>query len=187
MAATFSIESTVQDFLDRRDTSADFLGLLAGMYGLSGCSQSRISQALRGARPFGFEHESLRTLVLDLDAYCESVAPIPVALKRPAAIKQLLDEFRAKKQEEQALIRPCYVIEFNNHTLFQGFVDGECRASYVSTDAVAIKDEAVANAAAGLLNDCGKKCRPVPVRRRTTEARMARTLKDLGFTTIDAN
>src|SRR5882762_4927610 len=102
MAATFSIECTLQDVMDRRDMSADFLGLLAAMYSISGSSQSRISQALRGARAFTFEHEPLRTLVQDIDDYCRSVEPVPVALKKPALVKQLLDEFLAKKKQEQA-------------------------------------------------------------------------------------
>src|SRR5467141_1273524 len=140
MAATFSIESAVQDVMDRREMSADFLGLLAAMYSISGSSQSRISQALRGARPFTFEHEPLRVLVQDLDEYCESVAPVPVSLKKPALIKTLLDEFLAKKRKEQALIRPCYVIEFDDQRLFQGFVDDECKRTTVSADAAVIKD-----------------------------------------------
>src|SRR5882762_7370164 len=135
MAATFSIECTLQDVMDRRDMSADFLGLLAAMYTISGSSQSRISQALRGARPFTFEHEPLRVLVQDLDTYCESVAPVPVSLKKPALIKTLLDEFLVKKKQEQALIHSCYVIEFDNQELFQGFVDEECRRTRLTTDA----------------------------------------------------
>jgi hypothetical protein len=182
MAATYSIESAVQGVMDRRDMSADFLGLLAGMYGLSGSSQLRISQALRGARPFTFEHEPLRVLVQDLDAYCESVAPVPVSLKKPALIKPLLDEFIAKKREEQALIHPCYVIEFDNQELFQGFVDGECKRTTVSAEAAAIKDAVTADAAASLLTDLGNRCHPVLVRRRVTEGQMARSLRDLGFT-----
>src|SRR5882762_3715431 len=122
MAATFSIESAVQDVMDRRDMSADFLGLLAATYSISGSSQSRISQALRGARPFTFEHEPLRTLVQDIDDYCRSVEPIPVALKKPSVVKALLDDFLLNKKQEQALVRACYVIEFDNQELFRGFV-----------------------------------------------------------------
>jgi hypothetical protein len=127
MASTFSIESAVEAVMDRRDMSADFLSLIAAMYNINGASQSRISQALRGAKAFNNEHEPLRALVQDIDEFCRSLEPIPVLLKRPAIIKPLLDEFITKKKQEQALIRPVFIIEFDNQELFQGFVDGECR------------------------------------------------------------
>jgi|GEM_PF-6272354 len=176
--ATYSIEGLTQKLIDQRGASAEFLGHLAKLYNISGASQSRISQALRGVNPFAYEHESFRVLVQNLEEYLISVEPIPVRLVNPALIKMLLDEYLKQKKQEDALIYPCYVIEFNdNQELFAGFVDGVCQRTRVSADAIAIRDQGTANTAASLLGNC----HPVLVRRRITEARMARTLQELGF------
>src|ERR1700730_116446 len=126
MVASLSIEADIISNKARWDFTDTFLGELGALYGHPGSSQSRINQALREVNPFTHEHEPLRTLVRDLDAYCQSVAPIPVALKKPALIKQLLDEFL--KTRKDILVHSCYVIEFtDDHSLFEGMRDGVAR------------------------------------------------------------
>jgi hypothetical protein len=176
--ATYSTEGYVQRLIDHRGASPEFLGHLSKLYNISGTSQSRISQALRGVNPFTNEHEPFRALVQNVEEFLISVEPLPIALVNPSLIKMLLDEYIERKKQEDALIRPCYVIEFNdNQELFAGFVDGICQRTRVSTDAVAIKDQTTANAAASLLGNC----RSVLVRKRLVESQMARTLQELGF------
>jgi hypothetical protein len=178
--ATYSIEGHVQRLIDERGASAEFLGQLSKLYNISGASQSRISQALRGVNGFTFEHDGFRILVQNLEEFLVSMEPVPVALKNPQLIKRLLDGYLEKKDQEQALIRSCFVIEFDNQELFAGFVDGVCQRTRVSEDALAIKDQATASAAAGLLG----RCRSVSVRKRVTEGQMACSLPDLGFKSV---
>jgi len=167
--------------MDRRDISGQFLGDLAALYNLSGSSQTRISQALREQKAFGSEHETLRMLVEDIDSYCKSVEPIPVAFKKAVVIKGLLDEFRSK--EEPSLIYPAYVVEFvDDRTLFQGMQEGKCRRTSINSDAAPIRDKQTAEAAVTLLETMGHFCRSTFVRVRTTESRLAKALADLGFT-----
>jgi hypothetical protein len=151
MFATHSIEGYTQRLIDERGASAEFLGHLSKLYNISGASQSRISQALRGTNPFTHEHEPFRILVQSLEGFLASVEPLPIALRDSALIKKILDEYVETKQAAEALIRPCFIIEFDNQELFAGVVDGKPTRSRDNQTAIAIRDEAVANEAVKLL------------------------------------
>ncbi len=180
MAGTYSIEWTVQSIKSKRDFTDYFLGELAALYGIPGSSQTRISQGLRGVNPFSPEHEPLRTLVQDLDAYCESVAPIPVSLRRPVLIKQLLDAFL--KTRQVLLVRPVYVVEFtDDHSLLEGVQDNVVRRTLNGANAAPIRDRETAAAVVDVLDKMGYRCVAHPTRMRLAESRIADSLKALGF------
>lgn len=101
-SATLSVENRTLDVMNRRDFTAPFLSALAFQYGLSGLSQPRLSQAFSGMKPLGNESATqLWSLVQDIDDFCHSVRPIPVSLKNPLVVKELLDDFRAKKKAQE--------------------------------------------------------------------------------------
>lgn len=104
-----SIENKIQEFITVRDTSADFVSGLAHVAGIDGASSSRLSQANRG-RPLSAETAGpLGKLLDDVDAWVESLRPIPIALRNPVVILNLVTEFKAR-QEENARPVPFDVI-----------------------------------------------------------------------------
>jgi hypothetical protein len=89
-----STENQILQTMTGLDMSAEFLGLLAGLHDMTGFSQPRISQALRGAKLF--EHDKgvvLLKLVQEVEQLV-SEFNVPVSLTDPAVIKQRLDERR---------------------------------------------------------------------------------------------
>jgi hypothetical protein len=97
MLAVHSIEKKISDAMARLNVSAEFLGQLTSLYGISGLSQPRISQALRGAKPFEtVKGEQLLTLIQEITELCET-SDVPVSLVNPALIKDKLDQRRAFK------------------------------------------------------------------------------------------
>jgi hypothetical protein len=146
MNATYSVESKIQNFMTLRDTSADFIAGAAQIEGISGASSSRLSQAFRG-RPLPIETAApLERMIDDLDRFCASVYPIPVSLRNPVVIMDLVNDFR-KRREHMSRPIPFGVVLIGP-MLFKQIVSGEIETTTSYEDCAAFKDISVAHAAA---------------------------------------
>jgi hypothetical protein len=125
--ATFSVENRVQEVMGRRDFTVPFLAALAFQYGYSGFSQPRLSQAFSNMKPLENEKaQELWSLVQDIDDFCQSVRPIPVSLKNPLVVKELLDNFRAKKKaQEEEFMTYTWALRMDPYSFFKTLRDGE--------------------------------------------------------------
>jgi len=154
MNATYSVEAKIQNFMTLRDTSADFVAGAAQLEGIGGASSSRLSQAFRG-RPLPAETAvPLAKLVDDVEAYCASMHPVPIALRNPVVIMELVNNFR-KRREKQSRPVPFAVI-FIGPALFKQIVSGRVETTTDFQECCAFKDVLVASATARLLNDMGQ-------------------------------
>jgi hypothetical protein len=182
MAATHSVETKIENFGRLRDCSASFISPLAQLHGIPNTSQARISQALSGARPLPEETAGpLSRLLDDLEGLCRSLDPVPIALKNPVKIKELLDSFR-RRRDEQARPTPFAVI-FVGSKLFKRINQGEIETTHSFEDCAAFRDGVVANLAAKVLD--GKTNEFLRVAPINTEVRAAETifskLHEFGF------
>jgi hypothetical protein len=148
MGATLSIETKVQNFLTLRDCSADFISSLAQLHGIPGASSSRLSQAFRGRDLPEETAKPLGQMIDDLESYCRSVSPVPVALRNAVTIKSLLDDFRRDAQ-----VRPIpFTVIVIGSQLFKSISSGQVETTTDYQDCAAFENFLVARAAAQLLN-----------------------------------
>ena len=104
--STYSIEGRTKRLMDSRGASAEFLAGLATASGVTGASQSRISQALRGYNPFNTaEHQAFGELVDNLEAFLVSVHPLPILLRDPGLVAILVEEFIETRQIKAQVVR----------------------------------------------------------------------------------
>jgi hypothetical protein len=121
-------------------------------------------------------------LVDDVNDYCRSVAPVPVALRDPNEIKPLLDGFR--KQREQASQRPtAFFVIFVGGLLFKRIVEGTIETTHSYNECAAFSDIVAARKAGMILDSMDTV--GIRVTRITNEIRKPETisnqLADLGF------
>lgn len=185
MTASLSVERKIQNFIDLRETSADFISSLAALHGISGASTSRLYQAMRDStRSLPAETAiPLGKLIDDLEKYCASVHPIPVALRNAVLINELLDNFR-KSHEGQVDLRPTpFNIVLVGGRPFKRITDGQVETVDDYESCAAFKDFAIARDAARLLDgmsQIGVRFTSVTNQRRAPETFTSR-LADLGF------
>jgi hypothetical protein len=87
MYAKYSAEARIQERMRSLEISNDFLAVLAGI------PSSRLSLAFRAIKPLSnSDGERLLSLLSELEALAERAAPIPVAFKNPALIRDLIKE-----------------------------------------------------------------------------------------------
>ncbi len=179
--ATCSIETKIQNFLNLRDTSAEFISSLAQLHDISGASTSRLSQAFRGRDLPEETAKPLGQMIDDLESYCQSMAPVPIALRNAVTIKTLLDSFR-RRRDEQVKPTPFAVI-YIGAKLFKQIRQSEIETTYSFEDCAAFQDRVVAHLAAKILD--GKTNEHLRVASITNEVRAAETifsqLVDFGF------
>jgi hypothetical protein len=150
MAATYSIETKVQNFLMLRDCSADFISSLAQLHDIPSASSSRLSQAFRGRDLPEETAKPLGQMVDDLEDYCRSMSPVPVALKNAVTIKGLLDDFRRRRDEQ---VRPTpFVVIYIGTKLFKRINQGEIETTSSFDTCAAFQDSVVAYLAAKILD-----------------------------------
>jgi len=153
MTATYSVESKIQNFMALRDTSADFIAGAAQIEGIGGASSSRLSQAFRG-RPLPIETAvPLEKMIDDLERYCASVHPIPVSLRNPVVIMELVNDF-CKRRESMSRPIP-FAVVLIGPLLFKQISSGQIETTTSYQDCAAFKDGMIAHAAARILNDMG--------------------------------
>jgi len=182
MTATYSVESKIQNFMALRDTSADFIAGAAQIEGIGGASSSRLSQAFRG-RPLPIETAvPLEKMIDDLERYCASVHPIPVSLRNPVVIMELVNNFRKRRE---TMSRPVpFTVVFIGPALFKKIVSGRIETTTSYEECAAFKNAMTAHAAAKILDGMGQ----IGVRFTsiTNEIRAPETfiskLSDVGFT-----
>jgi len=151
MTATYSVESKIQNFMALRDTSADFIAGAAQIEGIGGASSSRLSQAFRG-RPLPIETAvPLEKMIDNLERYCASVHPIPVSLRNPVVIVELVNAFRMRSE---SMSRPIpFTIVLIGPLLFKRIVSGVIETTDSYQECAAFKDATTAHAAARILNE----------------------------------
>jgi hypothetical protein len=157
---TTNIETRVRQFADLHNTSVEFVINLAEL-----------------------DNDIALGPLLDvLQAYCSSVHPIPVSLHNPVVIKQLLDDFRKRRQEQTRPI-PFAVVIIGGQ-LFKRIVSGKVETTDSYQECAAFENGLVAHDAATLLYKMGQF--PVRFTTITNERRNAETfvskLIDAGFT-----
>ena len=151
MTATYSVESKIQNFMALRDTSADFIAGAAQIEGIGGASSSRLSQAFRG-RPLPIETAvPLEKMIDDLERYCASVHPIPVSLRNPVVIMELVNGF-CKRRESVSRPVP-FTVVLIGPLLFKQISLGQVETTTSYQECAAFKDITVAHAAARILNE----------------------------------
>lgn len=182
-----NIENKIQEFITLRDTSADFVSSLAQIAGISGASSSRLSQAFRG-RPLPVETAGpLGKLLDDVDAWVESLQPLPIALRNPVTILNLVTEFKAR-QEETARPTPFQIVTVGP-ALFKQVVGDrvETCTDYSQCAAFPItvrQDRQVANLVAKMLDQMTSehiRVTTITNERRSPES-FSHKLSDVGFT-----
>jgi hypothetical protein len=149
MPATHSAEGRALDFMNRRDCSTVFLGQFAALHNLSGLSQQRLSQAFSDAKPLDNQKaEELRSLISDLDGFCHSVAPIPVSLRNPHLLKELVDDFRAKKKaSEEEFVVYVWALKMDAFSYFKTLQNGQPVRTVSLHEAAAFSTMDIANEA----------------------------------------
>jgi len=101
MLTAQSIENRISEKMTSLNMSGDFLGQLTALYNMSGFSQPRISQALRGVKAFENQKgQQLYELICEVEQLCKT-SDVPILLVSPSLIKQRLDERRMFKQAAQ--------------------------------------------------------------------------------------
>src|SRR6266576_1602349 len=187
MIASLSVERKIQNFIDLRETSADFMSSLATLHGISGASTSRLYQAMRDStRSLPVETAiPLGKLVDDLEDYCISVHPVPGSLRNAVLIKELLDNFRESRKEQ---LRPTpFSIVLIGGKPFKRISSGQVETVAVDDhqSCAAFEDSAVAYAAAQILSghmgQIGVRYTSITNERRNAETFVSK-LADVGFT-----
>jgi hypothetical protein len=174
MNATYSVETKTQNFINLRDTSAEFISGAAQIDGISGASTSRLSQAFRG-RPLPAETAvPLAKLIDDLESYCSSLHPVPVSLRNPVVIMELLNDFR-KRREEWVRPTPFAVILIGGQ-LFKKMSGQQILTANSYQDCAAFTDTLIARTAAKILD--GVTNERLRVTTITNEVRAAETISD---------
>jgi len=184
-------ENRIQEKMSERhlNWNTDFVAALANAEGIPGASEASLSKSFRNLK----ELDSTRTAMpLDLllgrfIKLIDAFQPFKLQFDDPAKALQLLKAYESgalavsiTRQEPGALIYPVLAIEHlvERNKFFQGIQDN--KPSW-GTEAAPIKERAIADAAARVLNDMGHPCHAVMIRMRTTETKIAKTLLDLGF------
>jgi len=145
------LNQKIQNFMALRDTSADFIAGAAQIEGIGGASSSRLSQAFRG-RPLPIETAvPLEKMIDNLERYCASVHPIPVSLRNPVVIMELVNEFRKRRE---TVSRPVpFTVVLIGPLLFKRIVSGVIETTDSYQECAAFQDISVAHAAARILNE----------------------------------
>ncbi len=153
MTASLSIERKIQNFIDLRETSADFLSSLAALHDISGASTSRLYQAMRDStRSLPAETAiPLGKLIDDLERYCASMHPVPVALRNAILIKGLLDDFRKSCEEKNLRPIPFNIVLIGGRP-FKRIADGQVETVDDYLSCAAFRDLLTARAAAQILD-----------------------------------
>lgn len=87
MYAKFSYENRIQEKMRALEITSDFLAALAGI------PASRLSHSFRGIKALNnSDGEMLLGVLKELESLAERAAPIPVAFKNPALIRQLIKD-----------------------------------------------------------------------------------------------
>lgn len=180
-------ENMIQNKAIKLDWTGVFVASVAGKFDIPGASEASLSKAFNRTKELPTVQTAL-PLDLLLGRFlkmCAAFEPFKLRLDDPVEAKTLLEDFESgalavsvTSQEPGALIYPVFVIESENK-LFQGIVNGE---TCWGVPGAPIKDKVIADQAVKMLNDMGRQCRAVSIRMRTTEAKIARSVRDLGFT-----
>jgi hypothetical protein len=189
MIASLSVERKIQNVIDLRETSADFISSLATLHSISGASTSRLYQAMRDStRNLPAETAiPLGKLVDDLEDYCRSVHPVPVALRNAVLIKELLDNFRESRKEQINLRPTPFSIVLIGGKPFKRISSGQVETVAIDDlqSCAAFEDSAVAYAAAQILSghmgQIGVRFTNISNERRAPETFVSK-LADVGFT-----
>jgi hypothetical protein len=176
------LNQKIQNFMALRDTSADFIAGAAQIEGIGGASSSRLSQAFRG-RPLPIETAvPLEKMIDNLERYCASVHPIPVSLRNPVVIMELVNDFRMRRE---SMSRPIpFTIVLIGPLLFKRIACGVIETTTSYQECAAFKDITVAHAAARILNEnmgqIGVRFTTITNELRAPETFVSK-LADLGF------
>ncbi len=181
-------ENMIQNKANKLDWTAVFVASVAGKFDIPGASEASLSKAFNRTRELP-SRETALPLDLLLGRFlkmCAAFEPFKLRLDDPVEAKTLLEDFEAgnlvvsvTRQDLGALIYPVFVIESESNKLFQGIQDGETCSGVPGAP---IKDQKIADDVVKMLKDMGCPCRAVSIRTRTTEAKIARSIRDLGFT-----
>src|SRR5882762_6494421 len=185
---TLSVEAKIEMFIRLRDTSADFISSLATLHGIFGASTSRLYQSMRDStRSLPAETAiPLGKLVDDLEDYCRSVHPVPVSLRNAVLIKELLDNFRESRKEQNLRPTPFSIVLVGGKP-FKRISSGQVETVAIDDlqSCAAFEDSAAAYTAAKILSDhmgqIGVRFTNISNERRAPET-FVRKLTDVGFT-----
>jgi hypothetical protein len=90
---SLSPEKRIAQKMTDLSVTADFLGQLTVAFGFRGLPQPRISQALRGTKPFSNEQGTfLLKLLTRLEGLRAVLQPFEIALTNPTSVKGVLDD-----------------------------------------------------------------------------------------------
>ena len=189
-------ENRIQDKMSSRhlNWNTDFVAALATAEGIPGASEASLSKSFRNLK----ELDSTKTAMpLDLllgrfIKMSEALQPFELQFSDPVKALQLLKDYESgalavsiTRQEPASLILGVHLIEnaVERNKMFQGIHNGEPSWGYPG---VPINSE-IAVAAAKALADMGHPCRVFSTSVRTTEEKIARSLRDLGFVFEERN
>jgi hypothetical protein len=112
-------------------------------------------------KPLGSESATeLWNIVQDIDDFCSSVHPVPVALKNPLVIKGLLDDFRAKKKaREEDFVIYTWSVCLDAFTYFKALRNGVPIKTVSLHEAAAFESMEIANEAVKRLKALKIDCR----------------------------
>ena len=182
-------ENMIQNKADKLNWSTVRVSAVASKFGIPGASEANLSKAFNRTKELPTAQTALPLDQLLGRFLKMSAAFEPFTLRLdvdPEEAKQLLEDFEAgrlavsvTRQEPGTLIYGVFVIEnLVERKLFEGIQNGKCGWG---AEGAPIKDRAIADAAAKVLLDLGHPCHVLSIRMRTTDAKIAKTLLDLGF------
>lgn len=164
------------------------IAVVANRFGILGASEPNLTKASNKTKDLNPQTAAeLVTLMQRYTRMAEAFKPFELRLDDPDQAKQLLEDFEAgrlvvsvRREEPGALVYGVYLIEnaAERNKLFQGIQDGK---PLWGIPGAPIKDSEIATAAANTLADMGHSCRVFSTSVRTVEAKIAKSLLDLGF------
>jgi hypothetical protein len=179
----------IEQMAEKLNWTKGLVSAVANRFEIVGASEPNLSKAYSKTKDLQPQTAAeLITLMFRFTKMAAAFEPFTPRLDDPDQAKRLLEDFEAGKlivsvtraQGPDSLVYGVFLIEnlVERNRLFQGIQNGEPSWGFPGAP---IKDRLIADAAANILADMSHPCRVFSTSVRTTEAKIARSLLDLGF------